>query len=267
MSDKEINGRIGIIACGGDVPWHVAKSCHDPFIIGLKSFADPEEIKGYEHEWYRIGAIGKIIKSLKKHDVKDLCLIGSLGKPGLSSLRPDLTALKFLSTINYADLGDDGLLRAIRGFLEKQGFTIHGAHVLAPDLLTPSGIMTKAAPDSKQDKDIEIGMAAAQKLGDQDKGQAVLILGGKVIANEGREGTSTMIDRAGAENAVLVKMCKPSQDRDLDLPTIGIETVQKCIDKKMAGIAIHAGESLFIDREQAIALADKNGLFIKGVTI
>lgn len=273
MSAKAIKNtnRIGIIACGGDVPWHVAKACHDaghdPFIIGLKSFTNKEKIKYYDHGWQRIGAIGKIIKALKSENVKDLCLIGSLGKPSLSTLRPDMTGLKFLSSIRYGDLGDDGLLRAIRGFLELKGFAIIGAHTLAPDLITPEGILTRAHPSNEHEDDINIGIKTAQDLGQRDKGQAVIISNGKITAREAREGTAALINTHGEKGAILVKLCKPHQDRDIDLPTIGMNTVKVCAEKEMAGIIIHAGESLFIDRDAAIALADTHDIFIKGIRV
>lgn len=266
MPAKEIKGRIGIIACGGDVPWCVARACHDPFIIGLKSITDTDRIQKYDHAFHRIGAIGAIIKTLKSEAIQDICLIGSVQKPSIASLRPDLTGLKLLKTLNYNDLGDDGLLRGIRHFLESYGFTVHGAHALAPDLLTSDGVMTMSQPGHDSVKNIDIGIKAAQKLGANDKGQAVIVCDNQIIAEEGRGGTRAMIEAHGREHAILVKLCKPSQDRDLDLPTIGIETVQSCITKNMAGIAIHANESLFIDRDDAIDLANTHNFFIIGVT-
>ena len=268
MPAQIITSRIGILACGGIIPSIVAKSCHDaghdPFIVALKSFTDPTWMKDYDHAWHRIGALGGVIKTFKTHGIRDLCLIGSLGKPSLSSLRPDLTGIKFLSRVRYSNMGDDGLLRAFRTFLEGQGFVIHGAHRLAPDLLTPAGVLGAVTPSAVQEEDIEFGIKAAQKLGERDMGQAVIVLNGQLIAEEAREGTAALIAAHGTAGAILVKLCKPQQDRDIDMPTIGPDTVRAAASKNMGGLVAHAGESLFVERARAISEADTQGLFVLG---
>ena len=64
---------------------------------------------------------------------------------------------------------------------------------------------------------------------------------------------------------VLVKLCKPQQDVRADLPTIGPSTVRSAIAAGLAGIAVEAGRALVVDREEMIALADQNGVFVCGI--
>jgi hypothetical protein len=62
-----------------------------------------------------------------------------------------------------------------------------------------------------------------------------------------------------------VKLAKPGQDRRVDLPTIGLNTVQGAIDAGLAGIAVETGSALFLERDKAIAGANEAGLFLLGI--
>jgi DUF1009 family protein len=64
---------------------------------------------------------------------------------------------------------------------------------------------------------------------------------------------------------VLAKAPKPIQETRVDLPTIGLTTVQGVARAGLAGIVGEAGRLLVLDREQTIALADELGVFILGV--
>ena len=56
----------------------------------------------------------------------------------------------------------------------------------------------------------------------------------------------------------------PAQDRRVDLPTIGVETVRRASDAGLRGIAVEAGETLVVDQPAVVAEADKLGLFLVG---
>lgn len=262
--------RLGILAGGGDLPRLLVDACRahgiEPFVVAFKGQGDfGWLLDDISHEVIKIGKAGRVMSALRAHDVRDVVMLGAIAKPSVAALAPDMTGLKFLAKYGYSALGDDGLLSALRQFLEGEGFALHGAHRFMPEMVVPSGVLGVHGVDDYAG-DIEVGMAAALALGAQDKGQSVVMRAGAVIAREGRSGTDAMI--AGADDgrgAVLVKMCKPQQDRDLDLPTIGPATVRACLDQGFAGIAVHAGESFFVEREAAIALADEAGLFVIGV--
>ena len=58
-------------------------------------------------------------------------------------------------------------------------------------------------------------------------------------------------------NAVVIKMSKPHQDVRFDIPVIGPRTIRAMIRCKARCLAIEAGKTLIIDREQCVRLADK----------
>ena len=65
---------------------------------------------------------------------------------------------------------------------------------------------------------------------------------------------------------MLVKLRKPTQDMRIDLPTIGPRSVELAHESELSGIVVHAGNGLIVDEAETIALADKYGMFIMGVT-
>ncbi|MCZ6885928.1 MAG: UDP-2,3-diacylglucosamine diphosphatase LpxI, partial [Alphaproteobacteria bacterium] len=65
--------------------------------------------------------------------------------------------------------------------------------------------------------------------------------------------------------AVLVKVKKPGQERRVDLPTIGVETVRTCAAAGFRGIAIEAGATIVLHRDEVVAAADDAGLFLVAI--
>ena len=127
------------------------------------------------------------------------------------------------------------------------------------------------APDDVAERDIAIGVEAARALGAHDIGQAVVVQAGRVLGVEGVEGTDGLIERCAAlqeagPGAVLVKMKKPGQERRADLPTIGLTTIEKLAEAGFSGVAFEAGETLILERAQAVARADAHGVFMIGVS-
>jgi DUF1009 family protein len=70
----------------------------------------------------------------------------------------------------------------------------------------------------------------------------------------------TAEDRKG----VLVKAAKPHQERRMDLPAIGIRTVEMAALAGLSGIAIEGGGALIVGRNSVAAAADRLGIFIYG---
>ncbi len=259
--------KLGIIAGGGHLPRQLQEHCQSnnikTLIVGFEDHTD----KVKPDYWGRIGAAQKIIDFFKSKDVEHLVFIGSIKRPNFLNLWPDWTTFKFFLKAWLNSYGDDSLLKSARNELENRGFKFHGIHELLPALLMPKGVIGKTKPKDNHKKDIEVGIEAARQHGVADLGQAVLIKNGTIIAKEHRAGTNAMIRRHGEEGAILVKMCKPQQDIDLDLPTIGPETIEACAAHKFAGIVGQADYMLAIDQDEMAKQADKNNMFIVGMNL
>ena len=64
---------------------------------------------------------------------------------------------------------------------------------------------------------------------------------------------------------MLVKAPKSGQDLRFDLPTIGPRTVEGVVGAKLAGIAIVAGNTIVVEPQTVIEVADAAGLFVTGL--
>jgi UDP-2,3-diacylglucosamine hydrolase len=127
-------------------------------------------------------------------------------------------------------------------------------------------------PDKRAQNDIEIGARIARSIGALDIGQAVIVQNGQVLGVECIEGTDALITRCAPlklepQGGVLVKAKKPQQEKRVDLPTIGVHTVERVAEYGFAGIAIEAAGALIIGRREVARRADALGIFIIGFSI
>ena len=261
--------KLGIIAGSGILPQKLVTYCDskgiDSFVVGFENHVDPVTISGRNHTIMRLGSAGTIIPLLQERGYKDLVLIGAVKRPKLTDMRPDFRTVKFFAKLGMRAMGDDGFLKAIRSELEDEGFTIHGIQDIVPNLFIEKGVLGSIEPDDDQWEDIRVGLTGSRKIGEADIGQCVVALNGDIIGTEDDHGTNALIKRAAAKGAILVKSSKPQQDRKLDMPTIGSDTVKLCASLGYAGIAAEAGGVLVADREEMIAEANRSGLFVVGV--
>jgi DUF1009 family protein len=143
------------------------------------------------------------------------------------------------------------------------------AHSYLPELLTPEGVMTRREPDEREWEDLRYGWKIAKELGRMDIGQCVVIREGIVSAVEALEGTDPTIARGcslGGAGCVVIKVFKPGQQEQIDLPSLGLDTVKAMAEGKATCMGVEASRSLFFDRDEAIALADRSGIAIVGLT-
>ena len=169
-------------------------------------------------------------------------------------------------------IGDNDLLTALRDELERDGFTLHGVHKFADELLAPVGKIGLYKPTKQDMVHIEHGVRVSQELGRLDIGQAVIVQEGLILGVEAIEGTDALLARCSSlsrkgRGGVLVKSCKPQQDRDFDLPTIGPETIRNAHRAGLVGVVVHAELSLLIEREEIVRLANKYRMFVIGIEI
>jgi DUF1009 family protein len=262
--------RLGIIAGSGQLPADLVRFCKSnnvqPFVLGFEGQTDISC-----NLQLPLGQAQKMIDYLKENEVRDLVLIGGIRRPFLFNLRPDKRTWHFFLHYVLAHFGrrdgDHRLLSAVRQVLEEEGLTLHGIHRFLPDLLMPERYLGPYPPPPFYDLTIELGFISAKQHGAADKGQAVIVRNNQVLAREGRGGTSQLIIHEGQPGSILVKVCKPQQDRDLDLPTIGPETVRLAIGRKMAGIICEAGATLIVDRPQIERILKQHGqFFLAGIS-
>ncbi len=267
-------GRIGIVAGSGTLPARLVESCQaagrEVFVLALDGEAEPEAVAGVAHAWCRVGAAAKGLDLLRANEVSELVLAGGVRRPSVTSLRPDWRAAKFFARVGRRVLGDDGLLSAIVKELEREGFRVVGADELLDHSGLPEGPLGRVTPDGSALSDIELGVRIARALGALDIGQAVVVQQGLVLGVEAIEGTDALLRRCGelrrdGPGGVLVKLEKPGQERRVDRPTMGPQTVALAAATGLRGIAAEAGATLVLDRDEVVLAADAAGLFVVGI--
>jgi DUF1009 family protein len=224
-------------------------------------------------EAFRFEQLGSLVDQLKRATVDRIVFAGAMRRPDLDVGLLDEFTLEAMSVLAPAlGHGDDALLRGVISVFEGAGFQVIAAHEVLPELLPPVGVITAAAPDNVDRSDTEKGLAVLDALATFDIGQACAVAGGQVLAIETIGGTDWMLGTLAAETpgrskaagrrGVLCKAPKSGQERRIDLPAIGPGTVQAASAARLRGISIEAEGVMILDRDETIAAADRENLFI-----
>jgi DUF1009 family protein len=277
--DHPAASRLGLIAGGGALPLSVAARCEAEgrplFVVRLNGFADPHLVR-YPGIAAGMAEIGRILAALKAADCGAVCFAGMVNRPDFKTLKPDLKGATLLpGIIAAATRGDDALLRKILSVFEGEGYAIEGAdNILGGDSLA-AGALGAVRPTDAQLSDLKKALHVAEKAGELDIGQGAVVCDGLVLAVEAQEGTDAMLMRVGglpvdlrgkpgAPRGALGKAPKPIQDLRVDMPVIGVRTLELAAMAGLAGVGGVAGKLILIDRPALIAAADRLGLFVWG---
>ena len=272
-------GRLGLIAGGGALPLAIAARCEAEgrplFVVRLTSFADPHLIR-YPGLEAGIAEIGRVLAALKAAGCVAVCFAGMVNRPDFKALKPDLKGAMVLpGIIAAATKGDDALLRKILSVFEGEGYAIEGADDILGEETLPAGALGRVQPDAKQLSDLRKALHVAEKAGELDIGQGAVVCDGLVLAVEAQEGTDAMLGRVAglppdlrgtpdALKGALGKAPKPIQDLRVDMPVIGVRTIEMAAAAGLAGVGGVAGRLILIDRAAIIETANLLGLFVWG---
>ena len=272
---------LGILCGSGALPYTVADAVRRqgrPVVLfPFRHVADEFSVARYTHAWISLGQFGRFISLARAHNCTDLVWIGGLVRPSLWHIRFDLKTILLLPKIAVAFRGGDNhLLTGIGRLFEQQGFRLHGAHEVAPEILVPAGALAGRPPNESERADILLGWRLLSSIGSYDVGQSAVIANGHVLAVEGVEGTDGMLDRiaamrlAGRDTSrrgtgVLVKASKAGQDQRFDLPTIGPKTIDGVARAGLAGVAVVAGLTIIAEADRLKADAERAGIFVYGL--
>ena len=271
---------IAIITGRGRLPFEFVNGLKvkqlRPFLIGIEGEYE-DWIKQHDHEILGWGQFGRLFRLLKEKQISKIVFAGSVNRPRIDISKMDWVAIKTLPQIFAFMLGGDNtVLTGVSRVFEKHGISVIGAQEVLPELLSEPGMIVGRKPSKKALVNISKAVEACKLLGQLDIGQAAIAVGGRVVALEGIEGTDNMIKRGSELRAigrlkengrqgVLVKTAKPGQDLRMDLPTIGPKTIELIDEAGLAGVAIQAGYSFILSREDTMNTAKQRGLFIMGL--
>jgi hypothetical protein len=264
--------RYGLVAGNGRFPMlalEAARALGDEVIaIGIEGEAardiEPLAARAY---WITIAQLSRLIEILHQENIDEVVFAGQVRHASIfSSLRPDWRLLKLLASLEQKNT--DALIGGIIRVLADEGIRVSDSTALLKPLLAAQGVMTRRAPSRDEEADIAYGRRIAAALSGFDLGQSVAVCDRACVALEAMEGTDAMLRRAAAlVNGRPLTLVKGSRRRGhllFDVPVAGPRTIAVMRETGTTALAVDAGRTLLLDREQMLEAADAAGIAVAG---
>ena len=262
---------LGIIAGNGVYPRLLADAARKAGVkkIIAAAFTDETDPILVQHvdliEWMRVGQLNRLLKFFNEHKVHHAIMAGQIAPKNLFDLRPDWKALLLLGKLKQRNA--ESIFAAIANELTRIDVELLPATTFLEDCLVPAGLIAGAKLSRREEEDVDLGWKIAKEIARLDIGQTVIVKNGTVVVVEAFEGTNEAIRRGGAlarEGAVIVKVAKPNQDMRFDVPVIGRETISVAAEAKIRVIALEAGRTLLLEKDEVILAAQRAKITVLG---
>ncbi|HKW96502.1 MAG TPA: UDP-2,3-diacylglucosamine diphosphatase LpxI [Bryobacteraceae bacterium] len=265
--------RYGLIAGNGRFPILALESArklgHEVVVIAIQEEAshDVETLAARCH-WISLGELSRLIEILKKECIDQVIMAGQVKHAKIfSSIRPDWRLVKLLAALPRKNT--DALIGGIAKILEDEGIHLTDSTALLKPLVAGAGVLTRRKPSRDEEADIDYGRSIAHSLAAWDIGQSVAICGRACVAVEAMEGTDAVLRRAASlvngRPLTLVKVATRRRHLLFDVPVVGVETITVMRETGTTALAIDAGRTLMLDREEMLANADGAGVTVIGL--
>ncbi|MCC6292856.1 MAG: UDP-2,3-diacylglucosamine diphosphatase LpxI [Bryobacterales bacterium] len=257
------NGRFPILALE-----EARKLGDDPVAIGILGEAPPEiERLSPICHWVTIAELGKLIDICHKEGCAELMMAGQVKHVSIfSSLTPDWRLARVL--FKAATKNTDSLIGGVIDELARENIRVtDSTHLLKP-LLAGEGPLTGRKFTSGEEADVRYGRRIALALSGFDVGQSAAICEKACVALEAMEGTDEMLRRAASLAAgrrlTLVKASRRRQHLLFDVPVLGLASIPVLRDTNTTAVAVDAGRTLLLDKEEMLARAREARIAIVG---
>jgi hypothetical protein len=264
--------KYGLIAGSGRFPVLALASArqlgHEVVAVGIKEEASKEiEALATRCYWISLGELSRLIDILKKEGVDEVILAGQVKHVQIfSSIRPDWRLIKLLASLRQKNT--DALIGGVVKILEDEGIRLADSTQLLKPLLAEEGPLTKRQLTAGEEADVAYGRRVAGALAGFDIGQSVAIADGACVAVEAMEGTDAMLRRAATlVNGRPLRLVKVSRRRKhllFDVPVAGPGTIEVMRETGTTVLAVDAGRTLLLDREEMLRAADDAGVAVAG---
>ena len=265
----ETPAALGIIAGSGAYPMLLARSARRAGVQKVVAAAfvgetDPALDREVDQlEWMKVGQLARLLKFLQNAGVQKAIMAGQSAPKNLFDLRPDWKTILMLARLKRRNA--ESIFSAIADHLSAIGVELLPATTFLEEVLATPGLIAGRPLSRRQEEDVAFGFQIAKEISRLDVGQTVVVRNGTVLAVEAFEGTNDAIRRGGAlarKEAVVVKVSKPNQDFRFDVPVIGAETVRIAADSNVRIIAVEAGRTLLLEKDELLAAASSAGVSI-----
>ena len=264
--------KYGLIAGNGRFPILALENArrlgHEVVVVAIEEEAAPEvEALGSRCYWISLGQLSRLIEILKQEGVTEVVMAGQVKHASIfSAIRPDWRLVKLLASLSHKNT--DSLIGGVAKVLADEGIRLADSTALLKPLLAGEGPLTRRKPSGDEMADIRYGRRIAAALAGFDVGQSVAICERACVALEAMEGTDAMLRRAaGLVNGRRLTLVKSSRRRGhllFDVPVAGPATIAAMIETGATALAIDAGRTLLLDRDEMLAAADRANLAVLG---
>lgn len=264
--------KYGLIAGNGRFPLLALENArrlgHEVVVLAIEEEASPAvEPLAAKCHWLSLGQLSRLIDILKEEGIREVVMAGQVKHAKIfSSIRPDWRLVKLLASLPSRNT--DGLIGGIAQVLADEGIQLRDSTALLKPLLADRGAMTLRKPDAREEADIAYGRRVAAALAGFDVGQSVAVCERACVALEAMEGTDAMLRRAaGLVNGrplTLVKVSSRRRHLLFDVPVAGLDTIGVMRETGATVMAVDAGRTLLLDREEMLARANDAGIAIVG---
>jgi len=227
-----------------------------------------------DFRWVGVLRLGQWIRILRAAGCEQAIMVGRVRKSQMYSrwryfqYVPDLRTIKIWFTRLRRDKRDHAVLLAVADELAKEGITLIDSTAYCADQLSTLGVMTRTQPTAAQWADIRFGYDICRTVSKMDIGQAIAVMDKDVIAVEAVEGTNVMIERAGRYCKVggwtLIKVANTQQDMRMDVPSIGVTTMEKLAEARAGCLVLEPGKTILLEKQKVLDLADELKIAVVG---
>jgi hypothetical protein len=270
---------IGLIAGEGIFPFLVARGARaagrSVVCAAFKGSAS-EDLQGEcdRFAWVGVARLGQWVRVLKAGGCRQAIMVGRVAKHKMYGRWryvqniPDFRTLRLWLTELRHDKRDQAVLYAVIRELDREGITLIDSTEYTRQHLASIGVMTRTQPSDAQWIDARYGWELCQSLSRMDIGQAIAMKDKNVLAVEAMEGTNAMIERAGTicrtGTWTLIKVSNVKQDMRVDVPSIGVTTIEKLKAAKGGCLVVEAEKTILLEKEKVLELADRYRIAVVG---
>lgn len=255
---------LALIAGEGNLPAVLVDTLAElPYIAAIEghppAFLTPDRT-------FRIEHLGSLLEEFKALGITEVCFAGAIQRPAIDPSEIDAATMPLVPRLTAAlSRGDDGALREVLAIFTEAGFAIRGANEFAAALLPVAGTHTARRTEPRHEIDAARAANVLARLGPLDIGQSCVVHQGQVLAVEGRFGTDWMLEslanRPDDKGGILYKAPKPGQDRRIDLPVVGVETIAAASKARLDGVVVEEDGVMVLDLAAVERAADELRLF------
>lgn len=198
----------------------------------------------------------KCIDLLNKKKITNICFLGTVNRPDFSKLKLDNILSKYINDLILASKSGDGkILDSIIKIFKSEGFTANSfINIFPEEYLLDDNFLSL---NNNEIKDVDKGVSLLNSLSRYDNAQACVISNGYILSIEAVEGTDSMLSRIAlikkkiSRNIVegcLVKMPKINQSLEIDLPTVGVNTLDLMSKNKLNILALNKNFTIVVEK-------------------